>query len=765
MIMGKYFTIIGLLFLAFQSEGAHIVGGDLNYTFLRFNNDTTEVTFRFTINMYRDEFSGGAPFDPDAEFGIYRENADGSWTYLASRFAAPAPVDPIPSIDNPCIEEPTNVGVEATFYSFDFTFDIINFNYQIAWQRCCRNNTITNIRIPGDTGAAFNISISPEAQILGNSSPIFNDFPPLFLCANEEFTFDDSATDPDGDLLRYRFCAPFEAGGIDDAGEAPRGCCNCVRPDPDRCTPPFGTVEFIPPFTATAPLGGNPVVQIDNTTGIIFGAPDQIGQYVVGVCVEEYRNGQLIGTVFRDFQFNIITCQNSVIAQFNDYEIIPPLDPDDDCQTFDLTSCGINSINIINDSQLEANIFSYHWIFIEDNGDLVDEINGGPEFRDVEITFPDIGRYEGMMIINEGTDCADTACFQVNIFPDINADFQFDLGMDPCRESPIEFEDLSETGADDIVEWSWDFKDGNVSTLEDPIHQYDQPGLFEVLLTVTDNNGCTDQISKQIEYFPVPDLLVVEPSKFIGCAPGEIFFDNLSTPIDETYTLEWDFGDGGESGEISPTYVYNETGSFDVFLKITSPEGCETEESFPNLVTLLDSPQADFSFTPEEPNNFTESVNFTDESIDAGGWQWEFGDLGSSLSRNPSYAFPDTGTYEVLLVAFHPITGCPDSITKIVDVRPLGSYFVPNAFTPNNDGKNDVFKGKGFFQVFSDFSMQIFNRWGEMVYLTEDPREGWNGQVNNSGPFSPVGVYVYKIQYLDARNELKNLEGHLTLLR
>lgn len=759
-----YLLFLLLLVSVIRVDAAHIVGGDVNYTFISYNADSTRVTLEFEFNMYRDEFSGGAPFDDTAAFGIFRERADGSWENIDIVNYSPGTVVRIPSIDNPCIQEPTDVGTEATSYTFQYTFLVINRQYQVAYQRCCRNNSISNIFNPGETGAAFAITISSEAQKNSNSSPRFNDFPPLFLCANDDFEFDDSATDPDGDVIRYSFCAPSVAGGDFDAmSEMSLGCCDCVRPEASMCPPPFQTVSFMPPFTATRPLGGNPIVEIDNITGIISGTPNTIGQYVVGVCAEEYRNGVLIGRLQRDFQFNIIGCVSNVFADFN-YEAIAPPTPDSRCKSFLINSCGENVVSVENDSRLASEIFSYHWTFLNPDGSVLDEIIGGAEVRDVDITFPGIGQYEGNMILNEGTECADSACFTVNIFPDITADFTFDY--DTCVAGSIFFTNLSETGAaGGIISHEWDFNGESSSDLIEPSNFFLTPGVKNVTLTVTDTNGCEESISKEIQYFPVPPTILVEPTSFLGCTPADIFFDNLSTPIDSTYDIVWDFGDGGTSPDISPRYTYEDAGVYSVSVSITSPIGCSIEKSFDSFITVLDSPEADFSFSPEEPNNFTEEVVFTDLSTDAAGWQWLFDDAGSSLNQNPTYAFPDTGVYNVSLIVFHPITNCPDTIVKVVDVKPLSTLFMPNAFTPNNDGNNDVFKGKGFVDAIVDYTMNIYDRWGKVIFTTDDPNVGWNGQIDNAGAQSPLGVYVYRVSYLEPRGNERILEGHVTLVR
>ncbi|MCB0580291.1 MAG: gliding motility-associated C-terminal domain-containing protein, partial [Phaeodactylibacter sp.] len=291
-----------------------------------------------------------------------------------------------------------------------------------------------------------------------------------------------------------------------------------------------------------------------------------------------------------------------------------------------------------------------------------------------------------------------------------------------------------------------------------------EPGDKSARLRITDVNGCQDSVRREIPYFPVPALLVIAPSSFTGCAPGDIFFDNLSTPVDETYEVLWDFGDGGTSAEISPGHVFGQEGVFSVSLSITSPIGCQTDTIFTDLIAIEPSPVADFDFTPEAPDNFNPEVQFTDRSTGAGEWRWSFEERGYSFVQNPAYRFRDTGLQEVRLIVTHP-EGCRDTMARMVDIVPRITYFLPNAFSPNDDSVNDVFIGKGYLEGIREFEMSIWNRWGEMIFRSTDPAQGWNGRKNNTGNPVPAGVYICLVRYTGPRGEAEEQRGFATLIR
>jgi len=498
-------------------------------------------------------------------------------------------------------------------------------------------------------------------------------------------------------------------------------------------------------------MAGNPVVSINSQTGLITGTPRLQGQFVVGVCVSEYRDGRLLSKVYRDFQFNVANCDPTVVADVEeDFRLSD--------QEFVINSCGNETVTFNNQSFQQAYIDHINWTFDLGNGQQATSSDWSPT-----VTFPGVGQYRGQLILNENTHCGDTAQIYVNVFPDIEANFSY--AYDTCQSAPVVFTDWSSTGACCLTDWRWTFGDGNSSQEQHPTHLYQIPGSLPVTLTVRDTNSCEASRTQIIEYFPVPALIVVSPSAEMTCVPAELFFDNLSFPIDTTYDIRWDFGDGGSSTAISPYHTYEVPGTFTVSVDITSPIGCQLDTSFVDLVQMLPSPIGGFTYQPEQLSNIQPTAQFTDASVGASSWQWFFGSdqLGSTLP-SPRYVFPDTGIYLVSQVVTHP-SGCTDTVQTLIDVIPEVKYYLPNAFTPNGDGNNDEFKGKGFFVGMTDFQLTIWNRWGEPLFQTDDPYAGWNGQKHNSGQAAPAGVYLVTVTYVDPRANAVALQGYATLVR
>lgn len=739
--------LVGLLF-ATNAHAAHIIGGVITYYCLGYtNNDpsTQSRTYHFNMKIYRDCQGNGAGFD-SAFDGAYAASVTiykaGSSTPISVFELDPPEINPVDlNPGNACVVVPPNVCVEQGEYIFPFiNLPIINESYFITYQRCCRNNTITNIFNPGASGATYTIELTAAAQAVGNSSPVFNNFPPPVLCAGEPFTVNHTATDADGDLLIYEFCTPFLGGGT-MGNFGPNG----VAPNPDL-PPPYAGVNFkAPTYTALNPLGIASGLSIGSTSGILTGTPNIVGQFVVGICVSEYRNGVLLSTVRRDFQFNVTTCEILVSARLQ----APLVDG-----VYVYKSCGDNSLVFANQSIQQQNIDEFRWEF---------DLGGSPTSVNqwnAAVDFPGPGSYIGRLLLNPGDLCSDTALLQVNIYPGITADFVSEY--DTCVAGLVDFRDLSVSGAEAITSWNWRFGDGKISTTPSPQHDYRDPGQRVVTLEVQDIDGCQDTVQRIIRYFPVPGLILVSPNRMEDCPPAEITFTNLSSPIDESYQVIWDFGDGNTSNEISPTHVFEEAGVYDVSLSITSPIGCLTDTVFRELIQIQPKPVANFTVSPEKPDPFDPVVSFTDRSIDAWRWNWNFDGVYTSIEQNPVYTLQDTGLHRVVLRVTNAL-GCQDTTSRLIDVAPFISFHMPNAFTPNNDSVNDVFKGEGFLRGVRQFSLKIWSRWGELIFETNDPDFGWNGLIGNQQ--APQGVYLYEVSLNHPRGAPEFYKGFVTLVR
>lgn len=734
-------------------SAAHIIGGEVTYECLGWANgdpSSGQRTYQFYMNIYRDCQGGGANFDssPGGSFPatvtIFRESQVSPVTVLS--LAAPARNFVDPALGNPCVIVPPNVCVQQGVYTFPpINLPVLDESYYISYQRCCRNNTISNIIAPEASGATYFMELTAAAQSVCNNSPTFNFFPPPVVCANEPLRFDHSATDADGDQLVYELCAPFLGGGLNFNNPT---ATNGLAPDPES-RPPYDPVNFLPPlYSPLQPLGPEAGLSIDINTGLITGMPNAIGQFVVGVCVSEFRNGELLSVVRRDFQFNVTNCPVTVEVNL----------PETNALGADLyvTQCADREVFILNESIDQAFIEDYRWEF---------DLGGG---RDTVIStwnaalnFPEYGTFEGRLILNPNQECSDTANLVIELFPDVEADFS--AAYDTCVAGPVQFSEAVVSQVP-IANYAWSFGAGAGSPDPNPQHKYATPGTKQVSLRVIDANGCRDSVQQTVSYFPAPAVILVAPSQAVACPPAAIVFDNLSEPVNANYVTEWDFGDGNLSAELSPTHIYGEAGTYDVSVQITSPIGCMTDTVFEQLILIEPGPVADFAYSPESPDNFNAEVSFTDFSERAERWSWQFEGRFLSAQQNPMHAFRDTGLQEVRLVITHPL-GCRDTAVQFVDVQPKATFFLPNAFSPNDDGINEVYKGKGFLRGVTGFQLSIWNRWGEVVFETEDPEEGWNGRFSNAGKPAPQGVYYARVNYRSPRGEPVELKGVVTLIR
>ena len=280
-------------------------------------------------------------------------------------------------------------------------------------------------------------------------------------------------------------------------------------------------------------------------------------------------------------------------------------------------------------------------------------------------------------------------------------------------------------------------------------------------VSVTDGNNCIakpDSFTVTVHFLPTVSFMADPDS---GCAPLCVLFSN-NTP--NTQTAAWNFGDGQTGTSFVITYCYDDPGLYSVELAVTDSNGCANAFSAPDLIHVFSNPVAGFNITPPQSAPVFSSVLFNDQSLSADQWLWNFGDFlnSTSILPNPAFIYTESGEYKIKLTVMNN-EGCTDTVSHTIIIEPEFVLYIPNAFTPDNDELNDSFtpRGMGFF----DFEMEIYNRWGEKIYYTNNTDKSWDGRAKGEMEISKQDVYVYKIWVKDFKEQVHYYVGNVTLIR
>lgn len=456
--------ILVLCFIIFQSvksEATHIVGGQLTY------EARGKGWYDIRLVVRRDCKYGADTvfFDNPALIGVFygdnqkafRVGIDGvvQLDYVKNDTL-------VESVDKFCVGQSEEVCVHEAVYTKRVYLPFDERGYVLSYQRCCRNQTLTNIANPLETGTTYAVWILPNNLDNEDSSPQFGSFPPIYTCVNKPFLFDHSASDPDGDSLAYAFCIPYS--GKSKAKPAD-------RPDP----PPYLNVVLKSPYTlmdlTNGGQGGIPF-KIDPITGVISGEPGFVGQFLIGVCVLKYRKGQLIGRVIRDFELNVVRCGGKPRADF-----VNSSKPCDGLkQTFENKSGSADSLE---------------WYFDFSNHPSWKSFQNNPIF-----TYPSAGVYE-VVLVAKNEQCNDTIRkFITVIDPALKPDFILEIECNP--DLIIKTFDRSNSTYP-IVKYEWVMSDSagsKFSNEKNPEFILSKDGKVTIKLTITDSLGCSSFMIK-----------------------------------------------------------------------------------------------------------------------------------------------------------------------------------------------------------------------------------------------------------------------------
>lgn len=532
-------------------RATHIVGGEITYKCLGNNN------YEITLTVYRDCYNGQPWFDNPARVGVYEKGSD---SVLVRNLALPYNAfsnDTLPIVlNNPCLTVPPDVCVHKATYKTTVNLPFNPKGYILVYQRCCRNKLIRNLPDPLNTGISFVAEISAQSQQECNNAATFINWPPVAICIHQPIDFDHAATDPDGDSLSYRLCTPFN--GPDSL---------LPLPSPPLAPPYPELIWQDPPYNLLNLLGGDPL-KIDPYTGFMTGVPNTIGNFVVGVCVDEYRDGELLSTTRRDFQYNVADCGQPNAAFF-----LPEI------------LCDTLNVKFTNKS---TNTDTYTWYFDWENH---------PDWRSTDFspmfTYPDTGSYTIALIAAPGLPCADTF-FQVIQL--VETDAMLSVSANP---EEIMSGDTSQLLANlpGAVSYNWVANNTlSALTIADPLAFPPETSTYTVTALLP--NGCRKTGSVTVR---VPPPICAEPLIFFptgfspnGDGENDVLQMESSLVITKVYWAvynRWgerifeadsldDFWDGMYKGQPQPAETYG------FFLRVQCEEG-QPEFIKKGNVTLL----------------------------------------------------------------------------------------------------------------------------------------------------------------------------------
>lgn len=278
------------------------------------------------------------------------------------------------------------------------------------------------------------------------------------------------------------------------------------------------------------------------------------------------------------------------------------------------------------------------------------------------------------------------------------------------------------------------------------------------------NISCIDVDTIHITMFPQP--IITYTANNYSCAPLIAQFNDQSTP--EIAEWLWDFGDGATSNLQSPSHNYVSSGHYTTSLTVTSTDGCVASKTDSNYINVFENSTANFEASTYNTTVLEPEVHFTDLSSNTSVWTWNFGDEASSVNtvtaQNPIHSFTGVGNYRVTLTTYSEY-GCIDTITKFINVDNVFYFWIPNAFTPDKNGINEVFKPVGYAFDPNSYSMEIMDRWGRMIFKTNNFEVAWNGKDNNAGELMKSGEYIYIFHVKDLANKYYKFHGTVSIIR
>ncbi len=382
-------------------------------------------------------------------------------------------------------------------------------------------------------------------------------------------------------------------------------------------------------------------------------------------------------------------------------------------------------------------------------------------------TYTSTGYFHVREIAIDSNSCntADTAYLNIRVRTD-RAIINFDIGkIGLCTSLNYNFTNISTPPpAKPFLpgDFTWDFGDGTRQPAPNPVgstnHSYANTGTYLVRLILNDTSYCNypDSLTDSLRVSPI---VKAQFEISDGCAPYNAIFNNTSLGGQQ---FTWNFGDNQTSNQANPVHLYTDTGTYTIQLEAVDSGTCNIVSDTSITIHVHGKPTAIFNTTPQPPEANVPTV-FHNNSIDATHYTWFFGDNDSTNKQSADtviHQYQFTGTFNACLVAYNQYE-CADTVCQDVQTMINPVLDVPNAFTPGRFGENSIIQVRGFGIV--SMNWRIYNRYGQLVFQSNTPNQGWDGTFN--GAAQPIGVYAYTLEATFEDGTKTTKKGDITLIR
>ena len=627
------------LSVTLTANASHLAGASITYQCLG------GLSYELSLKFYRDCSGISAP--STVSICAKSTSCSLSNTFTLNLFSVDSLLMPCGYITDCSI--PSQVGMEVYTYVDTITISDSCADWKFTFGSCCRSGAITT----GPSGALYIEADLDNLNAPCNSSPEFIQLPFFATCWNQPFTWDYSAIDIDGDSLVYIMISPMYGNGCAYGGK----------------------VTYYAPLTALAPISSSPSITLNSSTGLMTINATVLSQLsVMAVRVEQYRNGNLIGTIMRDIQIFVIDCATIIP--------VPSFTASDSSLTVTFT---------------DSSLFTNSWFWDFGDGDT-------SSIRNPIHTYGSQGTYNVCLKTYNNCD-SDSICLTIVL---CKAYAQFSSSAtDICVGDSVSFTNLSSSANN----FDWYENASLFSSAVSPSLIFNTAGSYTIML-VADSGTCLDTATMIIKVHDFPQADFSAPDVCLAITTA--FTDLSISGGSGIASWYWDFGDGSTSTSQHPTHLYTTDSTYNVQLTVTDSSSCASDTIISTSIFSL--PVAKFGYVRSGL-----TVVFSDSSINAGSWFWVFGDGNTSTQQNDSNVYTSAGSYVVCL-AVTDSNGCYnitcDTITVTTSIGEFNLsdqiYFYPNPMTKQSIliVPDNIFAGNAKVEI------KIYDMLGYLVHST-----------------------------------------------